>query len=361
MAGIVASEAARLGAHVAWVAPTYGNSRPLWRFLELLALQDGRLQMRKSERELVVPRAGRVGVYTADNSVGMRGEGFDFVICDEAPQYAPEVWSDVIMPTLADNDGVAFLIGTPKGRNWFFQEYTRGLADGKLQASFNAPSSANPIAQIQRAARLARDRVSERTYRQEWLAEFVEDGALFTNITKLATAQIQPYEAGHEYNIGVDWARSSGGDYTVFSVMDATDKKQVNLKRMGGATFDAQLQALRSLWQDYKCPPIMAEYNSMGGPLVERLQTEGLPVTGFVTTAKSKHEIITALELACDNAEVTLLDDATQTGEMLSFEKKERTGIPYYGAPVGMHDDTVIALALSWQYGVSASGLVDFA
>jgi hypothetical protein len=290
-----------------------------------------------------------VGVYTADNSVGLRGENFDIVICDEAPQYAPEVWSDVIMPTLADRDGMAYLIGTPKGRNWFFQEYLRGRADGKAQVSFTAPSSANPMPQIQKAARLARGRVSDRTYRQEWLAEFVEDGAFFVNVEQRAIAERRQAQDGHDYIIGVDWARSSGGDYTVFCVMDANDKTQVELIRMGGEPFDKQLSRLRSLWKEYRQCRVIAEYNSMGGPLVERLQTEGLPVTGFITTASSKHEIVTGLELALDNGTITLLNNAEQTSELLAYEKKDRMGVPSYSAPVGMHDDTVIALALAWS------------
>jgi hypothetical protein len=353
MAGLVAAEAARLGAHVAWVAPTYGNSRPLWRFLELIANQNSRVKMQKAEREMVIPGRGRVGVYTADNSVGMRGENFDIVICDEAAQYAPEVWTDVIMPTLADRDGMAYLISTPKGKNWFYHEYLR--ADGKQQARFHAPSADNPNPKIQRAAMLARDRVSERTYRQEWLAEFVTDGALFVNVEQCATASPAPRHPNHAYIIGVDWARSSSGDYTVFSVMDATDKTQAHVSRLSGQPFDYQLAKLKSLWQSYGECEIIAEYNSLGGPLVERLQSDGLPVTPFTTTAGSKHQIISGLELAFDKREITILADQVQTGELLSYERKDRAGLPSYSAPPGLHDDTVIALALAWHWCATGS------
>jgi hypothetical protein len=349
MAGILALEAANMGAMVAWVAPTYGNSRPLWRFIEAAALQTSRLTPKKAERELPFPSGGRIGIYTADNSVGLRGENFDIVICDEAPQYAPEVWSDVIMPTMADRDGMAYLIGTPKGKNWFFTEYQRGMADGIEQVSFNAPSSANPIPAIQKATRLARDRVSERTYRQEWLAEFVDDGTLFLNVQACATAEPAEYQQGHDYIIGVDWARASGGDYTVFVVMDATTKTMVKITRMVGTAFDVQLSRLRDLWAEYGKGNVIAEYNSLGMPLVEQLQTEGIPVTAFTTTAASKHQIITALELAFDKQEITVLNDAVLIAELNSYEKKERAGLPSYSAPSGMHDDTVMALAFAWN------------
>jgi len=347
-----------MGAMVAWVAPTYGNSRPLWRFIESAAMQSKSLTPKKAERELPFPSGGRIGIYTADNSVGLRGENFDIVICDEAPQYTPEVWSDVIMPTLADRDGMAYLIGTPKGKNWFFAEYLRGMADGKQQASFNAPSSANPIPAIQRAAAMARDRVSERTYRQEWLAEFVDDGALFVNVAACATGTEQPYIKDHQYIIGVDWARASGGDYTVFMVLDATTKSVSKMIRLTGSAFDVQLSKLRDVWKEYGQGNIIAEYNSLGMPLVERLQTEGLPVTAFTTTAASKHEIITALELAFDKQEITVLNDPVMIAELNSYERKDRAGLPSYSAPSGMHDDAVMALAFAWHGTASNNWLI---
>ena len=131
-------------------------------------------------------------------------------------------------------------------------------------------------------------------------------------------------------------------------MLDASDREQVELVRLSGMPYDEQLNRLRGVWRKYGQPSILAEYNSMGGPLVERLQGEGLPVTGFTTTNSSKHDIITALEGAFDRKEIKILDEPTQVMELSSFERKERAGLPSYSAPDGMHDDTVIALALAW-------------
>jgi hypothetical protein len=135
----------------------------------------------------------------------------------------------------------------------------------------------------------------------------------------------------------------------VFVVMDAQDKTVVSLVRLMGMAFDEQLARLRSLDKAYNNAAILAEYNSMGGPLVERLQAEGLPVSSFVTTAASKHEIITALGLAFENGEIRILNDTVLVSELNAYEKKDRAGLPSYSAPVGMHDDTVMALALGWR------------
>jgi hypothetical protein len=145
----------------------------------------------------------------------------------------------------------------------------------------------------------------------------------------------------------VDWARASGGDYTVFIVFDVKDRSVVHMDRLGGMAYDVQLKRLKNLWERYNNAYVLAEYNSMGGPLVEQLQTDGISVEGFVTTVQSKHELVTGLELAFDRKEIKILSDPILMAELNSYEKKERSGLPSYSAPEGQHDDTVIALALA--------------
>lgn len=353
MTGSVCLASASMGASVAWVVPTYRNARPVWRFAE--SHLTGKIAINRSDMTASFPGGGWLGVYTAENPVGILGEAFDLVVVEEAARIPPNVWAETIMPTLADRDGRAYLISTPKGKNWFYEEFMRGRMDGKTQAAFTAPSIANPMPTIQRAAALARERVSERTYRQEWLAEFVDDGALFLNVEACAIAERKAPEAGADYVIGVDWARASDGDYTVFVVLDAERREMVEMVRMAGAAFDAQMRRLRELSALYNHAYIVAEKNSMGAPLIEALQLEGVPVDGFVTTAASKHQIISALELAFDRREIKVLNDPALILELNAFEKHERTGLPHYGAPAGMHDDTVIALALAWYAATGAA------
>ena len=346
MSGVYALTIAQYGGAVAWVAPTFRNSRPLWRFCEA-ATNPQAVTVHKAEREITFPGGGRIGIYSADNDVSIRGESFDLVIIDEAAQVKEETYSDVILPTIADRDGRIMLISTPRGRNWFFSEYLKAKERG---AAWNAPSNANPMPTIQRAYEMAKERVTARAFRQEWQAEFIDDGSFFTNVEAVATATAQDKaQAGHEYAIGVDWARASGGDYTVFAVIDATTRELVNVVRMQGQAFDVQRNRLAELCKRFNDAPILAEYNSMGMPLVEDLQRAGLPVTAFTTTAATKHEIITGLALALEQGELKLLNDAVVLGELQAYEMKQRAGLPSYSAPDGLHDDTVIALALAWQ------------
>jgi hypothetical protein len=92
----------------------------------------------------------------------------------------------------------------------------------------------------------------------------------------------------------------------------------------------------------------------MGGPLVEQLQRDGLPVKGFMTTNASKEEAVRSLEGAFERGEIRILNDPVLIGELQAFEQVMMAGGKYrFSAPEGMHDDCVISLAIAWQ-GASA-------
>lgn len=339
-----------LGARVGWIVPTYRNARPLWRFCQQVAALTGDPYKINQADMTVEWGRGWMGIYSADNDTALRGESFDLVIVDEAAMIRAETYTDVIMPTLADRNGRCLLISTPKGLNWFYSEFQRGLTSGNMQASFHAPTSANPLPNIQRAYRLAKDRVSERTFRQEWEAEFLEsDGVVLRNVDTLAT--LQPQEApipNHTYIGGIDWGRSN--DATVFTIIDATANEMAFADRMVQTQFDLQLTRLRALHERFHVEAWIGEYNSIGGPQVEALQRQGIPVRPFTTTNATKAQIIDALALALEQQALKLLKNPVLVGELKAYQSKAlASGMMTYSAPEGMHDDHVMSLALAWH------------
>lgn len=351
MAGTVSIACASKGAAVAWVVPTYKNARPVWRFAErMIAPVSKLLRINKTERIIEFPSGGYLGIYTADNPVGILGDAFDIAIVEEAARTAEDVWQETIMPTLADRNGRAMLISTPKGRNWFWREFERGKADGKHQAAFTAPSSANPMPSIQAAALMAKERVSSRTWRQEWAAEFVEDGAgVFRNVRALSSLPRLPLRDGAEYLIGVDWGRRS--DASVFSVWDIRAKQEVELHRLPVVTFAAQISELKRIADEHRDALVIAESNGLGDPLIEQAAAAGLRIMEFTTTAATKAHGVDALALACENGGVEFQADETGILEMESFESIGTTlnGLPRYSAPEGAHDDIVMARVIAYS------------
>jgi hypothetical protein len=65
----------------------------------------------------------RIQLYGADNPDTLRGIYLDGVILDEYAQMNPKMYSEVIRPALSDRKGWGIFIGTPKGKNEFYDIY----------------------------------------------------------------------------------------------------------------------------------------------------------------------------------------------------------------------------------------------
>lgn len=364
LGGVLGMNVLRQHGRVAWIAPTYKNTRAPWRWAVQVAqplVASKRFAVSKSDKVITSDLGGFLALYSADNIEAILGEAFNLVIVDEAARIQEYAWTDSIQPTLADADGDAILISTPKGRNWFWREWMRGQAELADTASFTAPTSANPNPRIKRAAEMAQLRTSDRTYRQEWLAQFIEDGGgVFRNVQAAATAEPAEPIAEHQYVMGVDWGRTN--DATVMIVLDVTISRMVAMERLTNTDYRTQLDRLRNLNTKYKPVSIIAELNSMGGPLVEAMQGFGLPVTGFTTTNATKSAAIDALALAFEQSKLTILNSELLIGELEAYESERLPGgLLRYSAPSGMHDDTVMALAMAWHGCNSpAASLMDY-
>ena len=63
----------------------------------------------------------RIQIIGGENSSAIRGQYFDGIIVDETQNIAPVLFDTILRPCLADRKGFAIFIGTPHGRNWFFE------------------------------------------------------------------------------------------------------------------------------------------------------------------------------------------------------------------------------------------------
>jgi len=256
--------------------------------------------------------------------------------------------------------GDAWFLSTPKGLDYFHRLFALGQDPTQREwKSWQMPSSESPyISDSEIEA--ARHELPERIFSQEFLAQFlqIEGAGVFRGVSAVARLEPQRPERGHQYVFGVDWGRSN--DFTAISVIDATVGEQVAMDRFTQIDFDFQTERLHEWASVYKPVQIIAEANSLGGPLTERLQTgyarlldkprPALPIYSWTNTNASKAAVIQRLALGIERGELTLLNDAVQTAELQAFESSVLpSGMIRYGAPSGVHDDTVIALALAWS------------
>jgi hypothetical protein len=119
---------------------------------------------------------------------------------------------------------------------------------------------------------------------------------------------------------------------------------------MTDTDFSSQRVRLQVLSRRYNNAVCLVETNSIGQPQLEALQAMNIPVQGFQTTNASKQEIISALQLAFEQESITILDHVVQTSELMAYASDRLpSGLLRFSAPDGMHDDTVMALAMAWS------------
>ena len=112
----------------AYLSPFLKQSKAVaWDYLRAAMAPARRIGASVHEGELRVdyPNGGQVRLYGADNPDAMRGIYLDGIVLDEYADMDPRMWSEIIRPALADRQGWAVFIGTPKGRNSFFELWRR--------------------------------------------------------------------------------------------------------------------------------------------------------------------------------------------------------------------------------------------
>lgn len=125
----------------AYVAPFFNQAKDAaWTYLKRYAEPLGAIPHEGELRVDFPFNSARVRLYGADNPNRLRGPYLDGVVLDEYADMAPSVWGDVVRPMLADRRGWATFIGTPRGRNSFYEIYDRAISNPdwfalKLRAS----------------------------------------------------------------------------------------------------------------------------------------------------------------------------------------------------------------------------------
>ena len=108
----------------AYVAPYYAQAKDVvWAYVKRYTGQIPGAAINESELRVDLPNGARIRLYGADNYDRMRGIYLDGVVLDEYADQPPQAWREVIRPALADRQGWAVFIGTPKGRNAFHEVY----------------------------------------------------------------------------------------------------------------------------------------------------------------------------------------------------------------------------------------------
>lgn len=345
-----------------YVGPSYGAAkRTVWDDPRMLPLYipewnnpDSKI-IKKRETELRIDflsSGGQIYVFGSDRPDLMRGPNPFGVVLDEFSVMRGEVWDDVIQPIMRANPQAwCWFLFTPQGQNHAHKVFQFGQRGDNEWKSWKLTAEESGIFTPEQLENARRD-MSEMTFQQELMCEFLQDsGIVFRGIKNVIDAQT-PTEPklNHRYIMGVDLARLR--DWTVITVFDAGSNKQVYYARFNKLDWGMQKARIAETSRHFNNCMVAIDGSGLGDPIVQDLARMSIPVQPFIFTNTSKQELIEKLATWIETKKIRLLNIPEQTNELatFSYEISESTGRVRYNAPQGLTDDIVISLALAVWY-----------
>ena len=339
---------------IGWVSPVYKQAEKV--FDEMVKAFVGSNLIKSNGQKLIIetPNGSTIQFFSAERYDNIRGFTFDYLICDEFAFIAEQAWSEVLRATVLVKGKKVLLISTPKGKNHFYKLFNLDGVNPQYKSfkmtSYDGLASKDEIDG-------ARDTLPDNIFKQEYLAEFVDDGSgVFTDLT------INDSPSGSsKYYAGIDLGRAD--DYTVLTILN--EKAQmVECLRWRHDTWDNIKSQVVFNLRKWK-PKTYVEVNSIGDVMFELIQSEYKDIEPFTTSAKTKNDAVEALQVAIQNKEFTVLplDWLQKEFDVFAYEYNHKSRSVKYSAPQGFHDDGVMSCCIAYQAfkNLKQSGKYSFA
>jgi len=333
---------------IMWVSPVYAQASKVHKELYSAIAKSGIVKTNNfSSSELLLRNGSTIIFRSAERYDNIRGETLDYAILDEAAFMKDDAWREAIKPTLLVKGKKALFISTPKGKNWFYDLFQLGAsADHSNYQAYTGSSYDTPYISKEEIdeARLV---LPEKVFQQEYLAKFIDGGGeVFQNIKKNQWPGDWPKPIGKVY-CGIDLGKQE--DYTVATFMDSKGTV-IDIYRDNKTQWTNMTQEILTRIKKWNAT-VMIEVNSIGDVIFEQIKREWQDTHPFVTSSKSKNEIIEGLILDFNNSEVMIPNPQTFPAlshelEIFTYDYNPKTRSIRYGHPSGMHDDTVMSLAI---------------
>jgi phage terminase large subunit len=214
-----------------YVAPTYRQAKAVaWDYLKHYTA--GIPGMDKNEVELRVdlPGGRRIQLFGADNPDSLRGLYFDGLAIDEFGMMGDgRIWSEVLLPTLSDRQGYAMFIGTPNGKNAFWDIRNHAAShDDWLFANYKASQTGIISAD---ELKLAKSLMTKDEYDQEYECSFEASvrGAIFGEELAAARDEGRVGKVPHDPAVSVDtfWDLGVGPNCSIWFTQSVASEIRV--------------------------------------------------------------------------------------------------------------------------------------
>jgi hypothetical protein len=300
----------------------------------------------------------RMEFYSADRPEGMLGGSADFVILDEAATMPENVWFQIVQPTLADRQGGALMISTPRGKNWYYRLWVEGQDDLVTDfKSWRFPSFTNPTIPESEWER-QKEILPAAIYEQEVLAEFISASA---SVFRFGDEAVQPLSTprGHVV-MGIDLAKYN--DFTVLIAYNAGNRRPVYHERFNSVSWPEQRRrigaAIANLYDRGATDvSIFMDSTGIGDVVYDDLSFEGIDAVPIKFTNQWKQQAVMLLAADLERGHAYICPDQVREFESYGYTISETTGRWKFEAGTG-HDDEVSAALLA-HWGLVNIGVPD--
>jgi hypothetical protein len=368
---------------VYYVSPTFKQKREnLWNVMMDIGSQAGIVKnVRQNEGEIQLTNGRIIRFKGADDPDSLRGVGLHYVVMDEYAFMKPSVWEYIIRPALGRAEGGALFIGTPDGKNHFYDMWLK--ASKGLDPASEEPSDQWKAFQFKTAdnPHLTGDEIlamqgsmSADAIKQEMEANFEATGG---KVFSYDMFPVVPCIKQGEYVIACDLAGFSTAEGKNKSKVVLDDHAIVvarihdngwHIERIIHGQWDVRETCLRIIkaWRDYGNPTVGIEKgmaknavcgdDGMSGYMGELMHKYGYFTVQGLTHGNQKKEdrIKWALQARADKGQITLEPDTNLPieekwiGKLLS----QAVDFPH---PLA-HDDLIDALAYVDQMADATAG-----
>lgn len=277
----------------------------------------------------------------------IRGFNAHLLIIDEAAFIDDDVYYYAIKPSsLVLGEKKLFISSPNTAQGFFYDVYNlaKNGEEGFYLKEVNIYD--NPFVKEVDIEQIKRQ-IPKRVFKQEYLAEFLDgDGAVFTNYKNCINDN--PKLTG-KYYAAIDLAKQQ--DYTVLTIMNELSQV-VHIYRVTGLDYTTQVKSIVEVLNKWNPIKILVEKNNIGDAVIEMLKLKWSGRISEVTLNNSlKRELIENLVVAFEQEKISIPNNDDLLRELQSFtvEYNPKTGNVFYGARIGMHDDTVISLAYAYS------------
>jgi len=334
-----------------WVSPIYSQAKKVFDELVKALKPTGLIaSTNRTEVWIKFTNGSTIHFKSAEKPDNLRGYTLDFLVMDEAAFMRDSIWDEILRPaTLVRGKRILF-ISTPKGKNYFYTLYMRGISEEYPDyLSLKYTSYDTPFI-TEDEINEAKNTLPTDIFNQEIMAEFIEDGGeVFRGYSQsqIISKWIEPLPT-EKYYAGIDLGRQN--DFTVVTIINNFNQI-CYIYRERRNNWVNIVDNIVSILQKYNAKASI-EVNSIGDVIYEQIKRKYNKIEPFNTTSSSKDEIINNLIVQI-NDQILLLptkelfEPLDTELRVFTFEYSTKSRKVRYFAPAGFHDDCIMSLAIA--------------